>query len=70
MSTVIDAQGLSCPEPVLLTHKALNELKSGRVEVIVDNHTAKENVTRAAENLGWKVKVNDQGEKIILELTK
>ena len=35
----IDARGLSCPQPVLLTMEALKENKA-RYEIIVDNNTA------------------------------
>ena len=55
MSKTIDARGLSCPQPVLLT---LNEIKiAGETEliVLVDTDTAKENVSRAAESQGCRV---------------
>ena len=55
MSKTIDARGLSCPQPVLLT---LNEIKNaGETEliVLVDTDTAKENVSRAAESQGCRV---------------
>lgn len=66
---MIDARGLSCPTPVLLTQK---ELKSGpaKAEVMVDNHAARENVTRLAESMGYKVSVVDEGGEYKLTLTK
>lgn len=62
MSDVItvNASGLSCPQPVLLTKKALSGLDSGRVEVLVDTATSRNNVTRFAENKGWRVSVEDR----------
>lgn len=54
--TTVDARGLSCPQPVLMT---LDEIKKGRedkIEVLVDTDTSKENVSRAAESQGWRVK--------------
>jgi tRNA 2-thiouridine synthesizing protein A len=69
MSTQVDARGLSCPQPVLLT---LDEMKKGHsddIEVLVDTDTSKENVSRAAESQGWKVKEiqeQDEGYKIVL----
>lgn len=55
MSKTIDARGLSCPQPVLLT---LGEIKkSGETEliVLVDTNTSKENVSRAAESQGCRI---------------
>lgn len=56
----IDARGLSCPEPALLTRQALQKLTKGAMEVLVDTNTARENVSRIAENLGWAVTVEEQ----------
>ena len=53
----IDARGLSCPMPVILTRRALAGMSSGAFEVRVDNATAQENVTRLAEKEGWKVEL-------------
>jgi len=55
MNVIIDASGLSCPQPVLLTLNKINELKKGEIKVLVDTDTSKENVSRAAESQGWKV---------------
>ena len=65
----VNASGLSCPQPVLMTKKALSGLTSGRVEVLVDIATSRNNVTRFAENKGWNVNVEelDGGFKLILE---
>ena len=50
----VDARGLSCPQPVLMTKNALAS-KENSYEVLVDNSTAKENVTRFATNSGYKL---------------
>lgn len=65
----IDARGLSCPEPVVLTR---NAMMSGEAayEVIVDNNTSKENVTRYAEHQGYKVVVTDNDGEYTLSITK
>ncbi|HON77870.1 MAG TPA: sulfurtransferase-like selenium metabolism protein YedF [Spirochaetota bacterium] len=55
MGTTIDAKGLACPQPVVLTKKALE--KNDSVIVIVDNETAKENVSRLAEKSGCSITV-------------
>ena len=55
----IDSRGLPCPQPVLNTKKALEEL-TGQGEfafvltVLVDNLVAKENVTRFAKTKGYR----------------
>lgn len=56
---VVDARGLSCPMPVMLTRKTLAEVSGGRVEIIVDNGTSCENVQRLAEREGWTVDVSE-----------
>jgi TusA-related sulfurtransferase len=56
MNKIVDARGLSCPQPVLL---ALNEIKKtdkGEIVILVDTDTSKENVSRAATAQGWNVK--------------
>ena len=65
----VNASGLSCPQPVLMTKKALASLESGHVEILVDTATSRNNVSRFAENKGWRVEVEerDGGYKVILE---
>ena len=55
----VDARGLSCPQPILVTKKALDGLAAGAVEVLVETATSRDNVTRMAEKLGWKVEVEE-----------
>ena len=54
----IDAQGLSCPEPVVLTRNAVKENPEG-VIVLVDAVAARENVTRFGKSQGYDVAVED-----------
>ncbi|WP_307718825.1 sulfurtransferase TusA family protein [Desulfocucumis palustris] len=67
---MVDARGLLCPEPVLLTKKVIDNLGGGVVRVMVDNNAAKENVTRLAENKGWGVEAALEGGEYILTLKK
>jgi len=70
-SNVVDARGLSCPQPAMMTRQALQKLSKGNIEVIVDNSTARENVSRIAKNLGWEVDISERSEdEIHLELKK
>ncbi len=61
-SNIVDARGLSCPQPAMLARQALQKLEKGELEVIVDNSTARENVSRTAGNLGWAVNVEELSE--------
>lgn len=60
----IDARGLSCPQPVLLALDEMKSMSSGELLVQVDTEASKENVTRAAGNIGWKLSdiTDDNGE--------
>lgn len=68
-ATNVDARGLSCPQPVILTQKAIAE-GVFPVEVSVDTVTSRENVRRMAEKKGCKVEVNQQGDEFRLVITK
>jgi len=61
----IDARGLSCPQPVLLTMEALKK-GAARYEIVVDNHTAQQNVTRCLKKAGKTVTCTEEGEDITL----
>ena len=54
MSTTVDARGLSCPQPVLLTLEAIKKVEKGQLTILVDTDTSKENVLRAAASQGWQ----------------
>ncbi len=59
----IDARGLSCPAPVLLTKAAIEEEREGRLTIIVDNKASKENVVLFLEskNFGFSVTEKNGG---------
>jgi selenium metabolism protein YedF len=64
----VDARGLACPEPVVLTSKAL--LETDRVITIVDNQVAIENVTRLARSKGFEVEIVHKSDGTYLSLSK
>mgnify|MGYP003782470565 CR=1 FL=1 len=66
---LVDARGLSCPQPVLLAKKAIGKDPEG-VQLLVDNTTARDNITRFGNNSGYKVDVKKQGEDFLLTLQK
>jgi len=56
----IDLRGLKCPEPVIRTKKALQDFNDDIIVSIVDNSTAKENITRLASNLNLKYEIEEK----------
>ncbi len=68
---VVDARGLSCPQPVILSRQAVQKLDSGGiVEVLVDTGTSRDNVRRATENMGCEVQITQEGDEFRLLITK
>lgn len=65
----VDARGLSCPEPVILTRKALMT-KEAEYEILVDNTASRENVTRYAEHQGYTVTLKEEDGTYQLTLRK
>jgi len=55
MNTTVDARGLSCPQPVLMTLDEIKRTTASEILVLVDSDASKENVSRAAQSRGWKV---------------
>ena len=62
MSELVDAKGLACPQPVILTKKALDVCDD--VTVLVDNTTALENVKRLASSSGCAVEATEESDGI------
>jgi len=68
---VVDARGLSCPQPVILSRQAVKKLEgAGTVEVMVDTATSRDNVKRAVENVGCQVEIREEGEEFRVIITK
>ncbi|NPV89844.1 MAG: sulfurtransferase-like selenium metabolism protein YedF [Firmicutes bacterium] len=59
MSRVVDARGLNCPQPVILTKKAMDEGGLEGITTMVDNATALENVKKLAASQGYSVEVEE-----------
>jgi selenium metabolism protein YedF len=58
MAEMVDARGLTCPEPVIRTKKALDV--HDEVTVLVDNTTALENVKRLGTATGCVVNATEE----------
>jgi len=69
MTKVVDARGLSCPQPVIL---ARNSAKEGEfpIEVRVDTRTSCDNVRRAMEMAGYGVAIREEGDEFKLTITR
>ena len=58
MMMEVDARGLSCPQPVLMTRRAIETLKSDdEVVILLDSETAVENCTRIAERNEFQISI-------------
>lgn len=66
---ILDARGLSCPEPVIMLRKAMMT-KEAAYQITVDNVASRENVTRFAEHQGYRVSVTETSGEYTLEITK
>jgi len=70
MADKIDARGLSCPQPVILTNRKIQEMKKGVLEILVDSDTSRENISRLARQTGWNVEVKRENDDYCLVLRK
>jgi selenium metabolism protein YedF len=59
MEKQVDARGLACPQPVVITKKALEEIEKGKVVVIVDSEVARDNLVKLAKSLDCSVNVEE-----------
>lgn len=69
-ATIVDARGLSCPEPVIRTKKALGSLSGGRVDILTDTVTSRENVSRYARSQGWTAEAVEEENYFRVKLEK
>ena len=70
MTDKIDARGLSCPQPVILTNRKIQQMGKGVFEILVDTDTSRENISRLAEQAGWNVEVKKVSDDYCLVLRK
>jgi len=61
MTETLDARGLTCPAPVLMTKTAVEKGDLNNVEVIVDNQAAVENVSRFLGSQHFTVSTEQDG---------
>jgi selenium metabolism protein YedF len=68
--SVIDCRGLACPQPVITTKQALDQLKEGEIIVIVNNAVSCNNVERFVRSQGCSVEIKEKGEDFYLHIQK
>ena len=66
----IDCRGMACPQPVITTKQALDQLKEGDLIVIVDNPSSSENVERFARSQGCSVTMEKKEEDYYVHIQK
>ena len=66
---MLDARGLSCPEPVIMIRKAMMS-GAASYEMVVDNPVSKENVSRYASHQGYNVAITEKDGEFTLTMTK
>lgn len=64
----IDARGLSCPQPLMMTNDAIKS-QEGPIKVLVSEPHQRTNVEKFAKDKGKKVTVNEVGSEfeIVIE---
>ena len=71
MSEILDARGLSCPQPVLMTLEKIKQLGKGELTVRVDTQASRENVSRAVQKQGWTVEeIKEENDEFSLVIKK
>jgi TusA-related sulfurtransferase len=63
----VDARGLSCPQPVILAQKAINE-GSSDFEIYLNSNVSKENVLRFAAKNKMTAEVKEENGDYIIRI--
>lgn len=70
MKKTVDARGLACPEPVIMTKKALDSREVNEVLTIVDNQAALENISRMVRTLNLESMIEEQDGSFYINIVK
>ena len=68
MKKIIDARGLSCPEPALKLKREIDG--ADEIELLADNQACVENCGRLARSRGFRVSVSGGSGQYTMTLTK
>lgn len=67
----IDTCGTSCPQPVLMTKKALDmNPKIEKIEVLTDNNTSKINVKKFLSSNGFTIEIEANDDVFVVRGVK
>ncbi len=70
MGTEVDARGLQCPMPLIKTKKALEAIEKGSVTTIVDSEVARENISKFAKSMDYKVTIKESQGDFYIDIFK
>ncbi len=70
MRDTVDARGMDCPQPVIITKNALEKISDGELVTIVDNEVARDNVIKLAKSMSMKVTVDQQQDEYYIRINK
>ncbi|MBK5251656.1 MAG: sulfurtransferase TusA family protein [Peptostreptococcaceae bacterium] len=65
----IDTRGMSCPQPVLMTKKAIEQNPKG-LDILVGDKTAKNNIKRFLESKVFSVAIEENDDEFLLKARK
>jgi TusA-related sulfurtransferase len=54
----------------MMARQAMQQIKNGTIELLVDSGTSRDNCARQAQHAGWRVQVQDEGDgsfRLVLE---
>lgn len=70
MEKTVDARGLECPKPVLMTKRALEEIEEGNVLAIVDTEIARDNVIKFAKSMDCNIITEESNGNYYINISK
>jgi len=66
----VDARGLTCPQPVIMTKKAMEEPGGEELTTIVNQTVALENVSKLAKSQGYEFEVKQEDDDYYIHMTR
>ena len=70
MIRTVDARGLDCPQPVILTKRVMDVNSGEEIVTLVNSQTALENVSKLASSQGYSFVIETQGAESRIHMTK
>lgn len=66
----VNAKGLSCPEPLMMTQAALKEHPGGEIQVEVDSATPRDNILRLVRRKKLNATVEESNGVFTITITQ